>query len=156
MNEQIKEISVDDAKSLLASINRQNKITLNTVRVPMWLNVSLSILVTWIFSFDYINHYFELATKWEWIPFFLVLIGSSIWYVVLRKRGMKVKVFALNKLTILVIAFFFLIELFYSDLLWYLHDNYNYYLSFLVMLCFASVVGYLGYKYPLPEAISEE
>ncbi len=155
MNNQDKNISVNDAKSLLDSIDQQKRKTAEVARLPLWLNVTFSILFTWLVSYDYFGVRYETDGAHVFVPFILLFGGLFFWYRWLKKRGMKPKVFALTKVSFFAFLGGMLSAMFFSDILSFLHDNYSPIPAYALMICFACLFGYLSDKYPLSEPVSE-
>lgn len=155
MNEQIDNVTKDDAKALLDSINQQKIETSNNAQMPTWFNLFLSSICTVFVSFEYLDYRFGMPNFGEGILFLLLIAGIVGWDRILKKRGINAKILPFTKIA----AFGFLLGVFsamyFSDLLMLLDNNYSQFFSYFMMLFLTAFIYYLGKKYPLSESIPE-
>ena len=155
MNEQLDNVTKNDAKALLDSINQQKLETANNAQMPNWFNLFFALLITWFVSFEYFDSLYEINGGWQLVSLFGIFAGLYVWLKILKKRGIKPKVFRLTKINILGFLMGFFTGAFFSDLLIHLGSAYSPLFSYLMMALLAAFIFYLSKKYPLSEAIPE-
>lgn len=155
MNEQIDNVTKDDAKALLDSINQQKQETSNNAQMPNWFNLFCAVLITWFVSFEYFDSLYEINGGWQLVSLFGIFAGLYVWLKILKKRGIKPKVFRLTKINIIGFLIGVFTGAFFSDLLIHFGNAYGSWVSYLMMVLLAVFIFYLSKKYPLSESISE-
>lgn len=155
MNEQIDNVTKNDAKALLDSINQQKIETSNNAQMPTWFNLFLSLICTVFVSFEYLDYRFGMPNFGEGILLLLLISSLVGWDKILKKRGINAKIFPFTKIAASGFLLGVFSAIFFSDLLLFLHNNYSQFFSYFMMLFLTAFIYYLGKKYPLSESIPE-
>ena len=130
-------------------------VTSENAKLPIWINLTLAIIATFLASFEYLEHSYALTSSWEFVALVLLILGLFISQKVLKNRGIKLKLFPATKIGVFCFLLGVLSALFFSDWLSYLHDSYSPFFSYIMMMIFMVFVIYLGNKYPLSESVSK-
>lgn len=92
MNKNNPQITADDARAAMASIEAAEKITANSMRPPLWLillcSMSLGIKTTAMGLM--INN--NLWHSIQWMSFIVIMFSVISWIVALRIKGITIKI----------------------------------------------------------------
>jgi hypothetical protein len=156
MNGSNTQINTQEAKLALLLIEKQKMKASNMARMPIWLNVIFSVLVTWLIYFELINR--ELKLSDLILPILLLGVFSilGLWSKHLKEKGLKVKWFPNKKITYFAFIIGVCLGMFGDEIGMYIYEELSPWGSYIVPLTTTILLVYFGHRFPLSEVVTAD
>ena len=150
------QVNTQEVKLALQLIEQQKMKASNVARMPIWLNVIFSVLVTWLVHFELINRELILSDVVEPILLLAMFSILALWSKHLQGEGLKVKWFPNKKIAYIAFTIGFCLGLFGDEIGVYIYEELSPLVSYIAPLTTTMLLVYFGHRFPLSEAVLNE
>jgi len=150
------QVNTQEAKLALQLIEQQKMKASNVARMPIWLNIIFSVLVTWLVYFELINRELILSDIVEPILLLAMFSILALWSKHLHGKGLKVKWFPNKKIAYIAFTIGFCLGLFGDEIGVFIYEELSPWGSYMAPLTTAMLLVYFGHRLPLSEAVLNE
>lgn len=156
MNTSNTQVNPQEAKLALLLIEKQKMKASNMARMPIWLNVIFSVLVTWLVYFELINR--ELRLSDLTLPILLLGVFSilGLWSKHLEGKGLKVKWFPNKKISYVAFTIGVCLGIFGDEIGIYISEELSPWGLYMAPLTTTILLVYFGNRFPLSEVVSAD
>jgi hypothetical protein len=155
MNGSNTQVNSQEAKLALQLIEQQKMKASSVARMPIWLNVIFSVLVTWLVYFELINRVLILSDVFELIFVLAIFSILGLWSKHLEAKGLKVKWFPNKKITYSAFTLGVFLGMFGDEIGMYIYVELSPWGGYMAPLMTMILLVYFGHRFPLSEAIYE-
>ena len=150
------QVNTQEVKLALQLIEQQKMKASNVARMPIWLNIIFSVLVTWLVYFELINRELILSDIVEPILLLAMFSILALWSKHLHGKGLKVKWFPNKKIAYIAFTIGFCLGLFGDEIGVYIYEELSPLVSYIAPLTTTMLLVYFGHRFPLSEAVLNE
>lgn len=149
-------VTTQDAKTALDLIEQQKGRAASVARMPLWLNIVFSALVTCLAYFELINRKLMLS---DMLVIFIVIgifVLLAVWAQYLNKKGLKVKWLPNKPITYFSFVAGYLFAFFSEDIADFAYESLAPWGVYVFPLVTLTLFVYLGHRFPLSQGVRKE